>query len=143
MSPEVVALLQGAAATLVNLMATDAWARARERFARVLSRGAGDCDEAVLERLDTDQREVVTARAEEDTDTLTSIEFKWRAALRRSLEADPASADELRFLVKEFDAPQAQGSSNVASGSFRNSPVQGSGVQNISYGSGSVDGSPR
>lgn len=108
-----------------------------------LGRGAGDRDEAVLERLDTDQREVVTARAGGDADTVASIELKWRAVLRRAVEADPALADELRFFVKEFGAPEAQGPSVVASGSLHNSPVQGSGVQNISYGSGSVDGPPR
>ncbi|MEU2023538.1 hypothetical protein ABZ565_15430 [Streptomyces sp. NPDC016469] len=140
MTPETVVLLQGGALTLVNLMATDAWTHARERFARLLSRGTGDGDEVVLERLDTARREVITAHAEQDAKTLTAIEGEWLLALRRALVADPEVLAGLRSFVADFGAPPFRGAASLASGTFHNSPVQGSGTQTINYGSGSIGG---
>ncbi|MFH9853656.1 hypothetical protein ACH4NV_20420 [Streptomyces althioticus] len=142
MTPEATALLQGGALTLVTLMTTDAWTHARDRFARLLSRGEGDSDEAVLERLDVDRQEVLTARAQHDTETLTDIEREWRATLRRALVRNPELLTELRSFVDEFGSPESAGAGSVASGTFHNSPVQGSGTQTVNYGYGAIGGPP-
>jgi hypothetical protein len=137
MNPEAVALLEGGALTLVNLMTADAWAQVRTRVARMLSNGQGRAEEmAMLERLDTSRDEVLAAQAEGDTEGLADIAGEWRRILRRSLAANPHLATELRKIIDEFGTAQPTGDSVVISGTFHGSAVQGKGAQHNSFTTG-------
>ncbi|UNO42682.1 hypothetical protein [Streptomyces sp. MST-110588] len=100
MEAELVALATAGATALVQQMAAEGWAQARERvvafFAR--RRGAGE-EEALAGELEVSRGELLAAREEGDDSGAVDVEAEWRVRLRRLLREDPAAAEELRELV--------------------------------------------
>ena len=139
MEAELAALAASGATTLVGLMVSDAWSRARDRVARFFA-GGGD-ENAARDALGVSQRELMAARASEDELAVADIEAEWRLRLRRALRADPEAAEELRKLLAEL-APQAGNEppgvfvQNNISGGVQHGPVfQGQNFSGLTFNS--------
>ncbi|MEV0265016.1 hypothetical protein AB0I49_27255 [Streptomyces sp. NPDC050617] len=136
MEAELAALAASGATTVVGLMASDAWAQAKQRLARFFARG-GD-ESSVDDELELSRDELTAARDEADQETAGDVEAGWRLRLRRVLQADPAAADELRALLAELD-PAADGRgtgsvTNTVSGGVQHGPVvQGRDFSNLTF----------
>ncbi|MCT2589432.1 hypothetical protein LHJ74_05715 [Streptomyces sp. N2-109] len=130
MEPELVTLTTTAATTLVGLMVTDSWNRARERVVAFLARGDDARTPAVEEDLEVVRVELTEAVDSGEEPVLADAEAGWRTRLRRVLAADPEAAAELRALLDEL-APLAAGSEgrgtvhNVIGGGTQESVIQG------------------
>jgi hypothetical protein len=101
---ELVALATAGATTLVQQMVTDTWTSARDRLASFLSRGSTD-PEAIGADLDATRAELVDAQQSGDEATAADLQAEWRSRLRRTLQADPRAAAELRTLLEELTPP--------------------------------------
>lgn len=102
MEAELVALATAGATALVQQMATDGWAGARERMTRFLARRGAASPESIESDLETAQGELTAARREDDEETAEGLQAEWRNRLRRALRADPAAAGELSALLAEL-----------------------------------------
>lgn len=88
-------------ATLVALLATDAWVQAREGVVTLWRRfRPAHADEVTL-ALDETREEVLAARQSGDTQGETDLARDWERRLRRILEADPAVAEQLQQILDE------------------------------------------
>ncbi|WP_328325500.1 MULTISPECIES: hypothetical protein [unclassified Streptomyces] len=105
MDAELTALVTAGATTLVQQMATDAWARTRDRVAAFLARRSSADPDAVAAELDAARAELATARQDGDEQTAADVQGAWRLRMRRALQDDPEAAAELRTLLDEL-APQ-------------------------------------
>ncbi|MFC4035949.1 hypothetical protein ACFO3J_31465 [Streptomyces polygonati] len=102
MDPEVVSLTQGAGATLVALMATDAWQATREGISRLWRRVQPGRADILVAELEADREEVLAARTADDQETLSELRAQWQGRFRRLLAAHPDLAVELRELFDEL-----------------------------------------
>ncbi|MFI5758127.1 hypothetical protein [Streptomyces sp. NPDC051569] len=105
MDPEITSLAQSGGATLVALMATDAWQAARERLVHLWRRTQPHRAESVAAELDAGQAEVLAASLADDQEVLSEVRAEWQARLRRLLVARPDAAAELRRLLDEITPP--------------------------------------
>jgi hypothetical protein len=144
MAAELTALAASGASTLVGLMVTDGWARAKGRLAAFLARRGGLGDEESVERELADARgELVAAREAADLPLAEDIEADWRLRLRRLLRDDPEAAGRLRELLAELSAEaglEPGGGSvvhNTVSGGVVHGPViQGRDFSQLTFGLG-------
>src|SRR5690349_5269151 len=90
-------LATSAATSLATAVGTEAWAFARERFARLLGRGDDERTALARRRLDATAAEV-----EASPDALAQQQAVWQTRLTDLIEEDPAVAAELRALVAEL-----------------------------------------
>lgn len=132
MSAELTALAATGASTLVGLMVTDGWGRAKERIAAFLARRGGPEEAERAERELTEAAgELAAARAAEDLPLAGDIEADWRLRLRRLLRDDPQAAAALRRLLAELadeadPEPAGYAVRNTVSGGVVHGPlVQG------------------
>ncbi|MCX4822326.1 hypothetical protein OG883_21025 [Streptomyces sp. NBC_01142] len=138
MEAELVALATTGAAALVQQIVTDTWTSARGQVVAFFSRGAAD-PEAVGADLDAARADLVDAQRSADEETAADIQAEWRSRMRRTLQADPQAAAELRALLEEL-APtlpvqQAVEVHNTISGGMQHGPVIQTGtVGNIHIG---------
>ncbi|WEO97754.1 hypothetical protein A6P39_029145 [Streptomyces sp. FXJ1.172] len=103
MDPEVTSLAQSAGATLVTLMATDAWHRTREGLTQLWRRMQPERAEIVAAELEAGREDVLAAMAANDQETLNELRLQWQGLVRRLIGARPAAAAELRALLAELD----------------------------------------
>jgi len=105
MDPEITGLAGTAGSTLVTLMATEAWQRARDGVVALWRRAHPDRADAIGDELDATRAEVRSAREDEGEDGQTEAELRaeWQGRLRRLLASRPDVADELRRLLAELD----------------------------------------
>ncbi|MFE2297476.1 hypothetical protein ACFXAW_04685 [Streptomyces sp. NPDC059445] len=103
MDPEVTSLAQSAGATLVTLMATDAWHRTREGLTQLWRRMQPERAETVAAELVAGHEDVLAAMAANDQETLDELRLQWQGLVRRLIVARPAAAEELRRLLDELD----------------------------------------
>ncbi|MGC5000047.1 hypothetical protein [Streptomyces sp. DT195] len=103
MDLEISSLAQSGGATLVTLMATDAWQTAREGFVQLWRRMQPQRAEAVAAELDVGYAEVLAAAVADDQEVLSEVRAEWQGRLRRLLVAQPEAAAELRRLLDEID----------------------------------------
>ncbi|MGW7101351.1 hypothetical protein [Streptomyces sp. NPDC054838] len=132
---DVGALVTAGATTVVGLMASDAWAYASGRFARLLGRGEGADgapDEADAAReLRASRAELLMARADADEAAAARVEDGWRERLREVLQRDEAAARELAELLDEVNPGWREGASpaathnTVSGGTFHGQVFQG------------------
>jgi len=101
--PEVTLLAQSAGTTLVALMATDAWHRARDGGTRLWRRTQPERAETVAAELEAGRVDVLAAVAAGDQETLDELRLQWQGLVRRLLVARPAAVDELRALLDQLD----------------------------------------
>lgn len=101
MDPELVELSTTAAATMVTLMTTDAWDRAKAALVG-LWRDRHPQAEAVEADLDAAQLEVVAARQAGDADAEAEVTGEWQSRLRRLVTGDKGLQAELAQLVEQL-----------------------------------------
>jgi hypothetical protein len=109
MDADIAALSSAAATTLVTLMTTDSWQRAKTGFAALWRRRSPGQAEAVEADLDAAQEAAVTARRGRDEEAITWLVAEWRSRLRRLAAADEAIQAEVGRLVEEFRPLLASG----------------------------------
>jgi hypothetical protein len=102
MDPDLAVLSSTAATTLVTLMTTDAWERARSAFAGLLQRFRPSQAGALSEDLEATRVEVIAARQSGDEETERELLNEWRTRLRRLIASDEQFQRELQRLVEEF-----------------------------------------
>ena len=90
MDAEVALLAQSAGTTLVALMATDAWHRARDGITQLWRRTQPERAETVAAELEAGREDVLAAAAD-DQQTLEELRLQWQGAVRRLLVARPAA----------------------------------------------------
>lgn len=124
MEAELVTLVGTGATTVVGLMVTDAWEQTKQRVIRLLARG-GETDSVAAE-LEESRGTLASAAGTAEEEELTSdVTASIRLRLRRLLEQDPGTAEELRRLVEEsgsVDRPHVT-VRNTISGGTQNAPV--------------------
>ena len=103
MDAEVALLAQSAGTTLVALMATDAWHRARDGITQLWRRTQPERAETVAAELEAGREDVLAAAAADDQQTLEELRLQWQGAGRRLLVARPAAVAELRALLDQLD----------------------------------------
>lgn len=106
MDPEMAALAGTAGTTLVSLLTTEVWQRARDSIASLWRRSQPDRAEAITAELDATRNDLIAARASGDADTPAELGAEWQGRIRRLLAAHPKAADGLRTLLAEL-APAA------------------------------------
>ena len=102
MDAEVALLAQSAGTTLVALMATDAWHRARDGITQLWRRTQPERAETVAAELEAGREDVLAAAAD-DQQTFEELRLQWQGAVRRLLVARPAAVAELRALLDQLD----------------------------------------
>ncbi len=105
MDPEITALAGSAGTTMVTLMATDAWQRARDGMVALWRRVHPDRADAVRAELDATRSDLLAARGTGDSLSEEELRGEWQGRLRRLLIAEPQIADELRRLLDELSPP--------------------------------------
>ena len=103
MDAEVALLAQSAGTTLVALMATDAWHRARDGITQLWRRTQPERDESVAAELEAGREDVLAAAAADDQQTLEELRLQWQGAVRRLLVARPDAVAERRALLDQLD----------------------------------------
>ncbi|QUC61564.1 hypothetical protein IOD14_34905 [Streptomyces sp. A2-16] len=103
MDPEVTVLAQSAGATLVTLMATDAWHRVRDGITQLWRRTQPERAETVAAELEAGREDMLAAVAADDQETLDELRLQWQGLVRRLLVARPAAVEELRALLDQLD----------------------------------------
>lgn len=104
-----VSLAASAAATIVNLMATDAWGQVKEKVGALWRRFRPDQADAVAVELDRARDEVIGA----DETTARALTLYWESQLLRLLSADSAAAEELARVLTELTAGGTSQNSTV------------------------------
>jgi hypothetical protein len=107
---ESVALASTAAATLVTLLTTDVWAKAKQEIAGLWRRFRPEHAEVVEAEL-TDARVEALAGGEAVASALAT---EWESRLRRLLAADAAAAGELARVAELLTRMAAEQGRNVA-----------------------------
>lgn len=105
LDPEIAALAGSAGSTVVGLMATDAWERAREGLVALWRRAVPERADSVDSELAATRAELLAARVAHDARTEDELRAEWQGRLRRLLAAEPTVADDLRRLLEEV-APE-------------------------------------
>lgn len=96
------ALWSAAATTLVTLMTTDSWERAKAGFAELWRQHRPEQAAAVEADLDAARAAAVAARQAGDDETVAELAAEWRSRLRRAAEADEQAVADVRRLVEEL-----------------------------------------
>lgn len=102
MEAELTSLAQSAGATVVTLMATDAWQRTREGITQLWQRLQPHRAEIIAAELETSREEALAALTVDDQETLQELRTQWQGQLRRLLAAQPDALGELRSLLQEL-----------------------------------------
>ncbi|MEU7582004.1 hypothetical protein AB0B50_30950 [Streptomyces sp. NPDC041068] len=97
-------LAQTAGATVVALMATDAWQRTREGVVALWRRVRPVQADEVGAALEETREEILVLRCEGDSAGAEDLERDWRRRLRRLLEADPSVAEDLEEVLAQARA---------------------------------------
>ncbi|WP_030740996.1 hypothetical protein [Streptomyces griseus] len=97
MDPELTTLAQSAGVTLVGLMATDAWERARDGVVALWQRARPERADAVAAEL-THTRDDLAA----DSGVGEELAAEWQGRIRRLLTERPEVAADLRALLDEL-----------------------------------------
>ncbi|MFD8871247.1 hypothetical protein ACFV1F_44100 [Streptomyces sp. NPDC059590] len=105
MEPQIADLARTAGSTVVALMATDAWQRARERIVALWHRAQPDRADGIDGELETTRDDLLAARDAEDSEdeeTRRELSEEWAGRMRRFLVAHPEVVEELRRVLDEL-----------------------------------------
>ncbi|MEW2623914.1 hypothetical protein [Streptomyces sp. NPDC048106] len=97
MDPELTALARNASLTLVTLMATDTWERARDGVVALWRRAWPERADTVAAELDSTREDLAAGLTAED-----GLAAEWQGQIRRLLAGRPEAAVELRSLLDEL-----------------------------------------
>ncbi|MDN3295350.1 hypothetical protein QWM81_15070 [Streptomyces ficellus] len=132
MEAELVALATAGATALVQQLVGETWEQVRGRVTAFFARRAGTDPETVGAELETVRAELLAAEESGDeqatADAQAEARTEWRARMRRTLQADPAAAAELRALLGDLmpalPAPVSSGDvHNTISGGVQHGAV--------------------
>ncbi|MFD7921878.1 hypothetical protein ACFV3R_21945 [Streptomyces sp. NPDC059740] len=132
MDSELAVLAASGATTLVSLMVTDSWTRARELVGQYLTRTGADPD--TFDDLQDSRTRLLTADATDRERNAREISRRYGDRLRRLAEADDGSGEALRALLVsllQLSASVADSRSTVdnrISGGVQHGPVVQSGT---------------
>ncbi len=101
---ELAQLMSTAAATLVQLLTTDGWERAKSAVGSLWQRVHPDRVAMLDVELADSRAALLAARSVGDDQAERDLEGEWRGRLRRLVAADPQVADELPGLLQELRA---------------------------------------
>ncbi len=104
MDAELTTLISTAATTLVRLLATDSWERAKSAVGSLWRRVHPDHAAVVEAELADSRTAVLAARNTGDDQAERDLEIEWRGRLRYLVASDPAIAGELSRLVQDLSA---------------------------------------
>jgi hypothetical protein len=102
MDSELVVLASVAAATVIQIMTTDAWDQAKVAVAGLWRRVQPDQASSVAESLDAARQDLLVARRASDEQVELDLVAEWRTRFRRLLTAYPQLEEEVRGLVAEL-----------------------------------------
>ncbi|MFG2431637.1 hypothetical protein [Streptomyces sp. NPDC048590] len=124
MDAQLIELARTAGASVVTLMATDAWERTRDGLVSLFRRTDPSRAEGVQGELDAARDDLLSARDTGDELTEGELRDAWTGRMRRLLVERPDIAEDLRALLSELDpgakdAPQGVHLRAEASGSGR------------------------
>lgn len=105
--PEIAALAGTAGTTLVTLLTTEGWERAKDAIASLWRRPQPERVDSIEAELRTTREELLAAQASGDPATEAELRVEWQGRIRRLLVAHPAMAEELRSALAQL-APDAQ-----------------------------------
>jgi hypothetical protein len=101
---ELAALISAAATTLVQLLATDSWERAKSAVGSLWQRVHPDHAEVVQAELADSRDAVLAARSAGDEQAERDVEIEWRGRLRHLAATDPSIASDLADLLESLRA---------------------------------------
>ncbi|MFI9646735.1 hypothetical protein ACIHAA_10620 [Streptomyces sp. NPDC052040] len=124
MEAQLMDLARSAGATVVTLMATEAWERARDGLSAVWRRVSPARADTVEGELEATREELLRARQSGDETAVQELGDEWAGRLRRLLREHPEAADDLRQIIADLAPTTPQAPSAVqmrarASGSGR------------------------
>ncbi|MEU7277827.1 hypothetical protein AB0A69_03370 [Streptomyces sp. NPDC045431] len=106
MEAELMTLATAGATALVQQMVGDGWEQVKGRIVAFFARRAGTDPAVIEDELDTVRAELLAAEETGDerttADAQAEARTEWRARMRRTLQADPEAAAELRDLLDEM-----------------------------------------
>ena len=122
---ELTALAASGATTLVGLMVSESWERAKSGLARFFGRHAPG--EAAEEELHAASVELDSARASGDAGVQAEVQARWRRRLEGMFQEDPGAAEELAQLLSELAPNASRTFVSLVSGGVNHGPAfQGS-----------------
>ena len=104
MDPELAELASTAGLTLVKLMTTDLWGRAKSAAAALFGRGSPDDESEAADQLERSRGELTAASRAGDDLTATELAEQWGRRVRWLLNSDPSAIVQLRALLAEFES---------------------------------------
>lgn len=124
MDAQLIELARAAGASVVTLMATDAWERTRDGIVSLWQRTSPSRAEGVQGELDATRDDLLTARETGDEMTEQELRDAWTGRVRRLLSERPDIAEDLRRILVDLapetnDAPRSVHMRAEASGSGR------------------------
>ncbi|MFI0223237.1 hypothetical protein [Streptomyces lydicus] len=102
MDPDISTLAGTAGTTVVTLMTTDAWHRARDGVIALWRRVHPERADAISDELQATRTDLLAARQAGDAQAEEELRSEWQGRLRRLLASDPDVAVELRQLLNEI-----------------------------------------
>ncbi|MFH0245293.1 hypothetical protein ACGRHY_23395 [Streptomyces sp. HK10] len=108
MDPEIAALAGSAGTTVLTLMVTDAWERARDGVVSLWRRVHPDRADAVGAELEATRSDLLAAAEAGDVRPREELHSEWQGRIRRLLAADPRIAEDLRRLLEEIGPADGQ-----------------------------------
>ncbi len=105
--PELAALTSTAATTVVKLLATTAWEKAKSAIGGLWRRVHRERAETVQAELEEARAEVLAVRQVGDEQAEQALVGEWQGRLRRLVAADPQLADELRRVIAQLHSALA------------------------------------
>lgn len=125
MEAELTALAASGATTLVGLMVSESWERAKSGLARFF--GRRDVGTDTEEELQAASEELESARAAGDTGGQAEVQARLRQRLEQVFQEDPGAAAELAQLLSELAPDASHTFVNLVSGGVNHGPAfQGS-----------------
>ncbi|MEV7557998.1 hypothetical protein [Streptomyces sp. NPDC089795] len=112
MDPEIAVLASTAGTTLVTLLTTEVWQRARDGVASLWRRAEPERADAISAELDVTRSELLVAQAGGDLESSGELSAEWQGRLRRLLAAHPEETEALRTLLTEL-TPHTPAESSV------------------------------
>jgi hypothetical protein len=120
---EISALAGAAATTLITLLTTEGWQRAKTQFSVLWNRVQPSKSDVIASQIDETHNDLLVAQQDGDISAQRELLAEWQGRFRRILAAHPELTESLRLLLAEIapDGPRPDAVSQhaVASGQAR------------------------